>query len=179
MQRATQGKDRCGKCGSETDPATGQGFPRPAVVVAGAVLRRVLPKAWPAGGLPSNYREYGAIYDILLVPDSTQATAMTLPIADAQAGEDPSDTALRSFPGVKAKRAAFASAVPMPSTGQTALVFFMPVDNDRESKDGTGVNLRRQKEALWAPLKKVYSSMRVLQQPHYTFTSTTKLLLAG
>ena len=64
-------QNECEHCHGELDPATGRGYARPSVVLAGAVVRRAQPKAWPEGGLAANYRDYGTVYEILMVRKKT------------------------------------------------------------------------------------------------------------
>jgi hypothetical protein len=112
------------------------------------------------------------LYEVLLVPEANGSCDMTLPLLPSRVGQDPAETALRGLPAVKAKRAEFAAAVPLeagangrplPPSGLVALVYMLPVDTERESRDGTGVQLMRMPvDATWVPLTRCDAALRPL-----------------
>ena len=116
------------------------------------------------------------------LPAEPPPRQMTLPLTNAVAGVEPAETAAQGFPGVRAQRAVVAAAVPLASTGQAALVYVLPVDKERESRDGTGVALAKlAQDAAWFPLHTVLGSLRALppRPPEIAVSFHGRLLLAG
>jgi len=105
---------------------------------------------------PHTRLEPPPLYSNVVPPFSGAQTLYKLPVAPC--GPDPVVTALRSFSGVRAKRALFAGSVTHQQT--TTLVHVLPVDKDNETGDGTGVWVSYLSSGLWLPFSDVVRLLR-------------------
>mmetsp|Transcript_18112 Transcript_18112/g.53655 ORF Transcript_18112/g.53655 Transcript_18112/m.53655 type:complete len:984 (+) Transcript_18112:203-3154(+) len=145
--------------------------PRPAVHLAAACLRRRIPKQWPSKGVPPIYKDYGALYDILLVEKDGE---YSLPTAPVRAKEDPTRTAFKAWQHIRPKKAEMVDAVPVVGTAQTSLLMWMPVDKAFESGDQSGVDTGLWHEVLWVPLAQAMRALRPLGSATHKLSPTTK-----
>ena len=133
------------------------------------------------------------IYEILLIKEEVEgsgsaaagakAVRWTLPTTKAPPNQDPSEVLMRTWPSIKPKRAELADAVPLRSTGSTALLYFAPVNRatePRSSADGSFADtLKQWPGSHWAPLSMVLDSLRPLREAAFKFSADTVALIAA
>jgi hypothetical protein len=159
--------------------------------------------------LPENYKDYGVIYEILLIKDSASggegaaAAGLTaamaaddedgpggrwsLPTTKTMPNQDPADVVLRAWPHVRPKRAELADAVPLKYSGAiggaTSLLYFAPVSRAldvKSSEDGSFANASAQwPGSNWAPLSMVLESLRPLRDAAFKLGPDTASLVAA
>eukprot|EP00048_Salpingoeca_helianthica_P012516 m.182740 g.182740 ORF g.182740 m.182740 type:complete len:876 (-) comp15382_c1_seq1:2434-5061(-) len=171
----------CGECRSDIDPAAG-GFASPDLGMAGAIIRRVNPAAWPKRGIPPSYRNYASLYEILLVKtketDDGEPAIWTLPAASTRFGMDPQTSVLGAWPQVKAKRALYVDAVAVPDMAFTLLLFCLPIDKDGESHDFSGLRGAWPNSAFF-PLTALLSGLRALRPLTVPLAEDARLCLVS
>lgn len=147
--------------------------------IYGAVIRRANPKQWPKKGLPPNYQDYSAGYEILMEMDTTNPGAVTFPTADHNDGRDPCVVAASAWRAIRPKHCELIDAVPLRSANIRGLVVFMPVDKNYESGDTSHVDTSQWPDAVWLPLYVVLGSLRPFNRPKYILSSDTRAILSN
>eukprot|EP00039_Didymoeca_costata_P030820 m.31510 g.31510 ORF g.31510 m.31510 type:complete len:985 (-) comp8327_c0_seq1:1941-4895(-) len=160
------------------------GFPH--VKIAVLFCRRRKESAWPKNGLPANYKDYGALYEVLLVPDkeasrTSKEVVWTVPIANTGENESPETIVSTAWPYLKPKRADLIDAVAVSGT-QSALLYFAPVSNAAHvstSSDSSFADSTKWDGAQWGLLSSVLDSMRALGRSNYKLSKEMRSFTAS
>eukprot|EP00055_Hartaetosiga_balthica_P008864 m.34197 g.34197 ORF g.34197 m.34197 type:complete len:977 (-) comp6503_c0_seq2:291-3221(-) len=96
------------------------------------VFRRAKPSDWKRNSVPGTYKQYGRIYDVLLVREKNE-TNFHFFSKNLCVGQDPFKLAEGINKHIVPKRCMYAGSAPVPMKAKEILVFALPVDSLEEN----------------------------------------------